>query len=575
MHTPEQISEHTVDLLASLDLEKVAKKTAEIVQAVSGASAVALIMWDRDLEELSDRFIFGEQADALRSFVAQFCDQYTPANNEWGQLTEGQLTGGIPAQLQPLFCWQVREMEEHCAFVLISAPKNQSGREIIEHLAKYPIGMALLRVWEYRELQRENARLRSNYEELEDKTSLLEEQTRKLIHDLTARDSIRTRHVERERLVYLISNVVRSFVDIRKVLETTVERIGTTFGVNRCLLLRPIESDSTEQLSVYEFTRNVDSIKDFFSSEEGRLFTQAALKRTTPSDISTADFVGHHSPEANFLSKLGIKSGLLVPMVLRDTVLGVLFLQDCDQMRDWSIDDISLINSLADQVSVAIENAELHLEKERQATTDSLTGIANRRSFNEEYAREFERAWRYKQPLSLVLIDMDFLKMINDNFGHQVGDEAIKEIGRLLKQSSRAVDLAARYGGEEFCLLLPNTEVSMAEQLAERLHKVINEVHLEGPGHISASFGIASYPMHASDPDTLFRKADAALYQAKQAGRNMVKVASVDPSHSEDNKPMSEDTIAQENREKQQQSGNMLKAARLPEPERKSGSSAH
>lgn len=165
--------------------------------------------------------------------------------------------------------------------------------------------------------------------------------------------------------------------------------------------------------------------------------------------------------------------------------------------------------------------------------------------------------------------------MINDNFGHQVGDEAIKEIGRLLKQSSRAVDIAARYGGEEFCLLLPNTEVSMAEQLAERLRKVINEVHLEGPGHISASFGIASYPMHAADPDSLFGKADAALYQAKQAGRNMVKVASMDPNYSEDNKSRLEDRLAEENRDKQRQSGNMLKAAQLPEPERKSGSSAH
>src|SRR5262249_769847 len=149
----------------------------------------------------------------------------------------------------------------------------------------------------------------------------------------------------------------------------------------------------------------------------------------------------------------------------------------------------------------------------------------NRRSFNNTFAREFERAKRYGQCLSLILIDLDFLKVINDSFGHQVGDEAIKEIGRMLKQSSRTIDLAARYGGEEFGLLLPNTDVAMAEQSGERLRKVISDVHIEGPGHISASLGVATYPTHADDPDSLFKKADDALYQAKQSGRNLVKVA--------------------------------------------------
>ena len=104
--------------------------------------------------------------------------------------------------------------------------------------------------------------------------------------------------------------------------------------------------------------------------------------------------------------------------------------------RDWSIDDISLVESLADQISVAIENAELHMEQERQAVTDGLTGIANRRSFNRTLAREFERARRYEQYLSLIILDLDYLKVINDTFGHQVGDEAIKSIAGILKQSS-------------------------------------------------------------------------------------------------------------------------------------------
>ncbi|HIA54203.1 MAG TPA: sensor domain-containing diguanylate cyclase, partial [Candidatus Melainabacteria bacterium] len=219
-----------------------------------------------------------------------------------------------------------------------------------------------------------------------------------------------------------------------------------------------------------------------------------------------------------------------VPLIMRERVLGCLFLQDCTEPRDWSIDDISTIGSLADNLSVAIENAELHQEIARQAVTDGLTGVANRRSFNESFSREFERARRYNEPLSLVIIDLDFLKKINDTYGHKAGDDAIASIGKLLKQSSRVSDVAARYGGEEFCLLLPNTELDMAEQLAERIRRKINEVHVEGPGTISASIGVASYPSHADDPDLLFQKADTALYAAKQSGRNRVHVANKDDS---------------------------------------------
>ncbi|MBK9203293.1 MAG: sensor domain-containing diguanylate cyclase [Candidatus Obscuribacter sp.] len=210
---------------------------------------------------------------------------------------------------------------------------------------------------------------------------------------------------------------------------------------------------------------------------------------------------------------------------MRDTILGVLFLQDISFDRDWSIDDISLIGSLADNLSVAIENAELHQEREKQAVTDGLTGVNNRRSFNENLQKEFERAKRYDQPLSLVIVDLDFLKKINDQYGHMAGDEAIRSIGGVLKLSSRSTDFVARYGGEEFCLLLPNTGIEMAEQLAERLRRKINEITVTGYGNISASLGVSNFPLHCNDAEELFGTADAALYKAKQGGRNCVKVA--------------------------------------------------
>jgi len=570
MHTPEQIAERTINLLSSSDLVQAAAAVAEIVQGVSGSPLAAVIMWDPDLEMLRDRFVFGPTRKGFDTFISAFCDEYKCEDNDFQTLSDSDYS--IPSGLEDLACWQVRLEDRLCACVLVALAEDQDLNAVKHELSAYPVGKTLARVWDHAELKTENERLRSTYEELEDKTSLLEEQTRRLIHDLTARDSIRTRHVERERLVYSIANAVRSYVDIRKVLEATVERIGTTFSANRCLILRPIDSRSTTELNVYEFLLGAESVKDLFTSPEGVQFTQTALQKTIPEDLAESDFDKQKSYDPAFLRKLRMKSGLLLPLVLRERVLGALFLQDCNEARLWSIDDISLIGSLADQVSVAIENAELHREKERQAVTDGLTGIANRRGFNEGYAREFERAWRYKQPLSIVLIDLDFLKVINDTFGHQVGDEAIKHIGGLLKQSSRAVDIAARFGGDEFCLLLPNTDVAMAQQLSERLLKLISDVHIEGPGHISASFGVSSYPAHASDPDDLFRKADEALYEAKQAGRNVVKVASGDP----ENLPQDEQTVGsgqEGERETQRTTGNRLKSARAPEPESKESES--
>jgi diguanylate cyclase (GGDEF)-like protein len=313
------------------------------------------------------------------------------------------------------------------------------------------------------------------------------------------------------------------------VLAMTVEKIGTTVGVSRCLLLRSVET--IDRVVVFEYHQpNIPAVRELFLSDAGCEFTSVALSKTVPHDLVDIELDNQSSYDKNFLRQLGIRSGLIVPLVLRERVVGVLFLQDCVQPRDWTIDDVSMLGSLADNLSVAIENAELHQEREQQAVTDGLTGVANRRSFNETFSREFERARRYGEPLSLVVIDLDFLKKINDTYGHQAGDEAIKAIGKMLKQSSRSVDLPARYGGEEFCLLLPNTDIEMAQQLAERVRRLICETEVEGCGHISASLGVACYPLHADDPDVLFHRADEALYAAKQGGRNQVRVASA--SHS-------------------------------------------
>lgn len=510
-------------LLSSIDLDDVTDCVSEIIDVVAGSVAgTAVLMWDSDLESFGDRFYFGAKKRDLTKLCDAFVEDFDEADGE--AFAEVKLKSATPSELKPAFCFRVKDDDGLCACILLFGAEDVDEEEALKSLQLYPFAPALKNAWEYRELQRENERLRSQYEQMEDKTSMLEEQTIKLIHDFTARDTMRTRHLEREKMVYWISNAVRSSVHIQEVLDTTVERLGTTLGLSRCVLLRAVEN--ADQVQVFEFTKQIfPAVRELFLGKNGSDFTRVALTQTRPEVLIDPEIDNDSVYDREFLKTLGIRSGLVVPIIMREKVLGVLFLQDCVEARAWSIDDISLIGSLADHLSVAIENAELHQERERQAVIDGLTGVANRRSFNEMLAREYERARRYDHPLSLVMIDLDHLKKINDTYGHQAGDEAIRAIGTVLRQSSRSVDLPARYGGEEFCVLLPNTEIDMAEQLAERLRRLINEVEIPQVGLISASIGVATFPQHADDPDILLKRADEALYVAKQAGRNQVKTS--------------------------------------------------
>jgi diguanylate cyclase (GGDEF)-like protein len=524
MQSAVDIFQDKLKLLSSAKLEEACDIISQIVLRVTNAKAMALLLWDPDLEEVSDRLVTGAKKMNLQAFADSFSESDAEGEIVLEELEDDELTSLDDEDLLPVFCFRLRQDDELTAVVLIAGSDSSQKEEWQKLLLEYPFALVLARAFEYRELNRENQRLRTRYEELEDRIISMEEQTRKLIHDVMAKDSLRTKQVDRERLVFGISNAVRSSIEIEKVLQRAVDDIGTTLQVSRCLVLRT--PDLGQNVDAYEYHDPVvSSIKEHFGTDEGLTFMRTALSKQAPQDLmeSDADTAGPY--EATFIRKLDYRSGLIVPLVIRDEVLGIVFLHDCLQARQWSIDDISLLGALADQMSVGIENAQLHAEKKRQAVIDELTGVANRRRFMEVYQLEFERAKRYNEPLSLVIVDLDFLKKVNDTYGHQAGDEAIKTIGRLLKQSSRNVDLPARYGGEEFCLLLPNTDLAMAEQIAERLRKLIYETPVAGPGTISASIGVACYPVHADNPETLFEKADTALYQAKGGGRNRVCLA--------------------------------------------------
>jgi diguanylate cyclase (GGDEF)-like protein len=163
---------------------------------------------------------------------------------------------------------------------------------------------------------------------------------------------------------------------------------------------------------------------------------------------------------------------------------------------------------------------------EIRAATDSLTGLPNKRAVTDTLKRMFAQASRTGSPLSLVLLDLDHFKDINDRLGHPVGDQALANVGAVLRSVLRAADFAGRNGGEEFALLLPATDLSAAQEIAERVRAAIADITLPGVDlSLTASLGIAGYPDHASDVDKLERLADAALYLAKRAGRNRIELA--------------------------------------------------
>jgi diguanylate cyclase (GGDEF)-like protein len=198
--------------------------------------------------------------------------------------------------------------------------------------------------------------------------------------------------------------------------------------------------------------------------------------------------------------------------------------------RDGSFDKESeqLAHWLAAQASIAIENERLHRTVKRQAITDELTQLANRRRFTETLAVEVRRAERFGDPLALILADLDDFKEINDRYGHQAGDDVLRRFADVLRENVRDFDLPVRYGGEEFAVLLPETGVQGGERLARRLQNALLRLRLpEISGNkppVTASFGVAAFPA-ARSAEELLSAADGALYRAKAAGKNRVASA--------------------------------------------------
>lgn len=223
------------------------------------------------------------------------------------------------------------------------------------------------------------------------------------------------------------------------------------------------------------------------------------------------------------ISNQPVKSVIIIPLITQNKEFGWFCVFSArEELAGTEMDFLGLF---AKQIEMAITIADLFQAVRDQAVTDALTGLYNRRYFEEALEKEVQRAKRQQQPFSVIGIDLDFLKKINDTHGHFYGDLAIKTIADVLKANARSVDVPARIGGEEFDVLLPGISSDGAMIAAERIRSAIEKTEIDTIGHITGSLGVATYFEHTDNVEELLELTDQAMYTSKREGRNRVTLA--------------------------------------------------
>jgi diguanylate cyclase (GGDEF)-like protein/PAS domain S-box-containing protein len=315
-------------------------------------------------------------------------------------------------------------------------------------------------------------------------------------------------------------NDVTSELELSRLLEAIVGRVMSLLGAAECEVALYDEAKDILR-TVVSVSRDKDYTGVELKIGEGIMGRAAQLRKT----IFIEDYATWEGRSPKFSPVH--RAVISVPLINNQKLLGVIAVGADPGVRIFALPDIRLIEMFCQQAAIAIQNAELYAKVKHLAVTDALTGLNNRGAFFDRARQEFNRSVRYGHKMSVIMLDVDHFKQVNDKFGHAAGDEALRLIARLCQGIIRDSDVAGRYGGEEFVILLPETGLNGAISTAQRLCEQIASSNLQserGTLRMTASIGIAELTADVLDLEVLLDKADQALYRAKQAGRNRVAI---------------------------------------------------
>jgi len=346
-----------------------------------------------------------------------------------------------------------------------------------------------------------------------------------LLEDITSRvavsiergylhEEVRQRQEELSVLDHLAA-ILTSSLDIREIYDNFVKELGKVIDVDLAMLAL-VEGEELNLLAI---------------SSEGSSAWQTGDKLPLKG-TATEWVVTHKTPliepnlteESRFWTgkhhlKQGIQSMVFLPLIVNDKAIGSLSLGS-RHPNAYSQSQVQLLSQLASRIATPIENARLYAEAEQRARIDQLTGLWNRRHLEERIQVEIGRHSRYGGTFSVIILDLDFFKAFNDSYGHLAGDRLLKQLGTIMKDAIRTTDEAFRYGGDEFAILLPQTTLRDAYEVAERVRdRITSEIKVDDVS-VTASFGLASWPVDGVRINEVISAADIALYYAKQSGGN-------------------------------------------------------
>ncbi len=334
------------------------------------------------------------------------------------------------------------------------------------------------------------------------------------------------RNDELETLVE-IGKALTSTLDLREVLSVIMEKVSVLLRPKTWSLL--LLDEKTDELT-FEIAVSpaAERLKDIRLRKGEGIAGWVAL-HGEPLLIPNVDADHRFAREIDIAVAFTTRSIVCVPLKSKNRILGVIELVNSLEEGRFSEADLKIVGTMADYAAIAIENARYFEKVHELAITDDLTGLCNSRHLLGLLDYEIDRARRYGTPLSLVFMDLDFFKDVNDSYGHLAGSRLLTEMAHLIRKHVRKADIAARYGGDEFVIVLPNTGKDGGFTMATNLRHLIKDHYfLADEGYrirVTASFGVAAYPSDAQSKLALLRLADQAMYQVKDTTRDGVRTA--------------------------------------------------